>query len=198
MRIAALIIYQVVTSSRGNISCVDGPGLCSKVLGVLNFPAPSTALPLDPEQCVTGCVESALVTGEEICRWVNGQPSIHPVESSVLAGVCSVARRSDATVRQQFLSTLLEDCGFFAHLVLRCVRGGDGSSHGVAAPRGVKPRLVSGIQRRTHPVNRLCAQREVENLPADACEASFPELETLWAEVASRHVRFSVSEGGTP
>lgn len=198
MRIATLVIYHVVTSSRGNISCVDGPGLCSKVLGVLNFPAPLTALPLPPEQRVTGGGEVALVTGEEICRWVNGQRSIYSVESSVLAGVCSVARQPDATIRQQFLFTLLEDCSFFAHLVLRCVREGDGSSHGVAAPRGVKPQLVSGAQRGTQPVTRSHAQRELENLNAGARETSFLELETLWAEMASRHVRIAVREGEMP
>jgi hypothetical protein len=98
----------------------------------------------------------------------------------------------NATIRQQFLFALLENCSFFAHLVLRCVRGGDGSPHGVAAPRGVKPRPVSGIQRRTQAVTRSYAQRELENLPAGSRETSLPELETLWAEVASRHVRISV------
>lgn len=198
MRIAAFVIYQVVTLSGRNISRVDGPGLCSKVLGVLNFPAPLTALPLHPEQRVTGGGEAALVTGEEICLWVNGQRSIHPAESFVLAGDGSVARRPDAAIRQQFLFTLLEDCSFFAHLVLRCVRGRDGSSHGVAAPRRAKPRLVSGTQRRTQPVTRSYAQRELEDLPAGARETSLPELETLWAEVASRHVRTFVSKGGRP
>jgi hypothetical protein len=198
MRIKALVIYQVVTLSGGNISWGNGPDLCSKVLGVLISPSPFTALPVHPEQRVTGCGEAALVTGEEICRWVNGQPSFHPAEPFVLASVCSCTCRAAATIRQQFLFTLLEDCSFFAHLVLRCVRGGDGSPHGVAVPRGVKPRLVSGSQRRTQPVIRSYAQRELDNLSASATEMSLPELETLWAEVASRHVRISGSEGGTP
>jgi hypothetical protein len=35
MRIAALVIYQVVTLSGRNIFQLDGSGLCSKVLGIL-------------------------------------------------------------------------------------------------------------------------------------------------------------------
>ena len=198
MRMAALVIYQVVTLFGGNISGVDGPGLCSKVLGLLNCPGPLTSVPVHPEHRVTSCGETAVVTGEELCRWVNCQPCLRPTDSLVLAGDCSVLRRPTATIRQQFLFALLEDCSFFAHLVLRCVRGGDGSPHSMAAPRGVKPRPVSGIQRRTQPVTRPYAQPELQNPSAGARDTSFPELETLWAEVASRHVRTSVSEGGRP
>jgi hypothetical protein len=82
--------------------------------------------------------------------------------------------------------------------VLRCVRGRDGSSHGVAASRGAKPRLVSGTQRRTQPVTRSYARRQLEDLPVGATGTFFPELETLWAEVASRQVCISVSEGERP
>lgn len=198
MRIVALVIYQVVTLSRRNISRLDGPGLCSKVLGILNCPAPLTALPVHPDQRVTGCGEAALVTSQEICRWVNGQPAFHPTESFVVAGASSVAQRPNAAIRQQFLFALLEDCSFFAHLVLRCVRGRDGSAHGIAVPTGVKPRPVSGLHSRTRTVGRSSAQRELQNLPAGATETSFPELETLWTEVACRQVRISVSEGGRP
>jgi len=195
MRIAALFIYQVVTLSRGNISCADGPGLCSNVLGFLQQPVSLTSSPIIAETHVAGCSDTAVVTTtEEICPWGHCQSSVCPTDSLVLAGDCSVFRRPNTTIRQQFIFALLEDCSFFAHLVLRCVRGGDGSPHGVTAPRGVKPRPVSGIQRRAQPVTRPYAQPELQN-PRDT---SFPELETLWAEVASRHVRTSVSEGGRP
>lgn len=199
MRIAALIIYQVVTLSGRNISRLDGSDLCSKVLGTLNFPAPLKALPVPLDHRVAGCGEITVVTGEEPCRWINCQPSLRPVvDSLALSGDCSASRRPSSAIREQFLFTLLEDCSFFAHLVLRCVRGGDGSAHCVAPPSGVKPRPFSGIQRKVQPVARSYEQRELQNLPTGAAAALFPELETLWAEVASRQVRISVSEGGRP
>lgn len=198
MRSAAFVIYQVVTSSQGNISCADGSGLCSKVSGVLNFPAPLAALPLSPEQRVTGGGEAALVTGEELCQRVNCQRSPGSEKSLILADEYSFPRLPNATIRQQFLLALLEDCSFFAHLVLRCVRAGDGPHLDVAAPLRARSRATLGMQRRTRPATYSNAQRELEDLPADPSETSFPELETLWAEMVSRHVRVSIREGGTP
>jgi hypothetical protein len=198
MRIAALIIYKVVTLSGRNISGCQGPGLCSKVLGILNCPSPVTALPVPPERRVAGCEESAAVRGEELGWWIHGQHSFHPAESLVLAGASGVARRPNAAIRQQFLFALLENCSSYAHLVLRCVRGGNGSLHDVAAPWGVKPRPDSGIELGTRRVTHLCAQPELQNLPAGSTETSIPESERLWAELASRQVRISVCEGERP
>jgi hypothetical protein len=195
MRIVSFFIYQVVTSSGGNISGTGVPGLCSKVLGILNFPASLAATLAHPEHLVTRN-ETTVATGEEYYRQINCQPSPLAAKSLVLAGDCAVLRRPNHTIRQQFLSALHEDCSFFAHLVLRCVRGRDRSPHGVAAPRGAKPRPVSGAQRKTQHVTRSYAQRKLEDLPTAAGEASFLELETLWVEVASRQVHISVCEGG--
>jgi hypothetical protein len=193
MRIAALVIYQAVTSSGRNISRLDGPGLCSKVLGTLNGPSPLTALSVHPEQRVTSCGDAAVVTDEELCRWVNCQPA----EGSLLvAGDCCVSRRPNIAIRQQFHFALLEDCSFFAHLVLRCVRGEDGSLYGVAAPNGAKPRPASEVQRAARSIIRSCVQQELQNRSAGALGASLSELETLWTEVASRSVRISACEGG--
>jgi hypothetical protein len=197
MRIAALVIYQVVTLSGGNISRVDDPGLCSKVLGILNCPAPLTAVPMHPEHRVTGCGETTVVTGEELCWWVYRQRSSGPEESLVRADDGSFPRLPNAAIRQQFLFTLLGDCSFFAHLVLRCARAGDGSHLDVAAPRA-KSRPAVVIQRRTQPATCSDAQREQQDLCTAARGLSFPELETLWADVASRHVRTSVREGERP
>jgi hypothetical protein len=83
-------------------------------------------------------------------------------------------------------------------LVLRCVRGQHGSLHGVAAPGGAKPRPDSGIELGTRRVAHLCAQPELQNLPAGSTETSLPESERLWAELASRQVRISVYEGERP
>jgi hypothetical protein len=195
MRIAALVIYQVVTLSGGNISRVDDPGLCSKVLSILNCPAPLTAVPMHPEHRVTGCGETTVVTGEELCWWVNRQGSCGPEESLVRANDGSFPRLPKAAIRQQFLFTLLEDCSFFAHLVLRGVRAGDGSHLDVAAPRA-KSRPALEIQRRTQPASCSDPRREQQDLLPAARKMSFPELEILWAEVVCRHAHISVSEGG--
>lgn len=195
MRIAALVIYQVVTLSGRSISQVDGSGLCSKVLGILNFPAPLTEFPVHLKHRVTGCGETTVVTGEELCRWVNCHPSQRPADSLVVAGDCRASRWPSNAICEQFLFAVLEDCSFFAHLVLRCVRGGDGSASGVAVPRGVMPPPKSRIGSGTRGVTHLCAQRELQNLPDGATETSFPELETLWTEVACRRMHISVCEG---
>jgi hypothetical protein len=190
--IVAVNIYQVETSTQGNIFWCDALDLCSKVSGILDRPASLTVLPLHPEQCVTGWGEVGLVTGEEIFRWNSGLPPLHSPESSVAVGDCTLPLWPSTAIRQQFLFTLLENCSFFAHLVLRSVRGGEGP---VAAPLGVKPRPVSGMQKRTQSVTRAHAQRAQQNLSAVAAPSS-PELETLWAEAASRSLRISVCEGG--
>ena len=197
MRIAALVIYHVVTLSGRNIFRLDGSGLCSKVLGILNFPAPLTELPVHPKHRVAGRGETTVVTGEELCRWVNGPPS-QPADSLVVAGDCSASLQPCTAIREQFLCAVLEDCSFFAHLVLRCVRGGDGSAPGVAVPRGVMPRSNSRTRPGTQRVTRLSPERELQNLPPGTTETSFPELETLWTDVACRSMQISVCEGGRP
>jgi hypothetical protein len=197
MRIAAFVIYHVVTLSGRNIFRLDGSGLCSKVLGILNFPAPLTELPVHPKHRVTGRGETMVVTDEELCRWVNCPPS-QPADSLVMAGDCSASLQPSTAIREQFLCAVLEDCSFFAHLVLRCVRGEDGSAPGVAVPRGVIPRSNSRIGPGTQRVTRLSADRELQNLPAGTTGTSFPELETLWTEVACRSMQISVCEGGRP
>jgi hypothetical protein len=197
MRIAALVIYQMVTLSGRNISRLDGPGLCSKVSGILNFPAPLTEFPVHSGHRAIGCGDTTVVTQEELCRWVNRQPTQRLAGSVVVAGDCSVSRPSIA-IRQQFYFALLEDCSFFSHLVLRCVRGEDGPLHGVAVPSGARPRPDSGIEFGTRRVTHLCAQPELQNLSAGSSETYLPESERLWAELASRQVRISVCKGERP
>src|ERR1700730_9626786 len=111
MRIAALVIYHAVTLSGRNIFRLDGSGLCSKVLGILNFTAPLTELPVHPKHRVTGRGETAVVTDEEPCRWVNGPPS-QPADSSVVAGDGSASLQPSTAIREQFLCALLEGCSF--------------------------------------------------------------------------------------
>jgi hypothetical protein len=196
MRIAALVIYQVVTLSGKNIFQLDCSGLCSKVLGILNFPTPLTELPVHSGHRITGGSEATVVTNEELCRSISCQSTQRPANSLVAAGECSVSRRPSIAIHQQFHFALLENCSFFSHLVLRCLRGEDGSLCGVAAPKGAKPRPVSEVRRGTRPIVRSCLQQELQDRSAGALGASFPKLETLWVEVASRSLRVSVCEGG--
>lgn len=198
MWIAVLFIYQVVTLSGGNISWRDGLGLCSKVWGIPNCPVPSIAVPVHSEHRVASCGENTVVTAEEVRRWVNYHPTQCSASSLVVAGDCSASRRPSNAVREQFLFALLEDCSFYSHLVLRGVRGGDGSAPGVAVAGGVMPRPNSRIGPETPRVTHPCAQRELQNLPAGATETSFPELETLWTEVACRRIYIPVCEGERP
>ena len=179
MRIAALVIYQMVTLSGRNISRLNGPGLCSKVSGILNFSAPLTEFPVHSGHRAIGC----------------GDATQRSAVSLVVADDCSVSRPSIA-IRQQFYFDLLEDCSFFSHLVLRCVRGGGGSLHGVAFPSEAKLLPDSGIELGTRRATHLCAQPEL--LPAGSSETSLPESERIWAELASRQVRISVFEGENP
>jgi len=196
MRIAALVIYQVVTLSGRNIFQLDVSGLCSKVLGILNFPAPLAELPVHSGHHVTGCGDATLVTNKELCRSINCQPTQRPADSLVVAGECSVCGQPSIAIRQQFHFALLEDCSFFSHLVLRCVRGEDASLLGVAGPNEAKPRPVSDVQRGARPIIRSCVLQELQDPSAGAPGASFPKPETLWAEVASRSLRVSVCKGG--
>jgi hypothetical protein len=64
MRIAALVIYQVVTLSGRNIFQLHVSGLCSKVLGILNFPAPLAELPVHSGHHVTGCGDATACGAE--------------------------------------------------------------------------------------------------------------------------------------
>ena len=196
MRIAAPIIYQVVTLSCRNIFHLDGSGLCSNVLGIVSFPAALTELPVHSGHGVTGYSDATVVTNKELCRSITCHPTQRAADSLVLAGECSVSPLPSIAIRQQFHFALLEDCSFFSHLVLRCVRGEDGLLRGVAASNGAEPRPVSEVQRGTRPIIRSSMQQELQDSSAGAPGASFPKLETLWAEIASRsYVSPFVKEG---
>jgi hypothetical protein len=78
MRIAALVIYQVVTLSGRNIFQLDGSGLCSKVLGILNFPAPLAELPVHSGHHVTGCGDATVVTTKSFAGRLTVSPLSAP------------------------------------------------------------------------------------------------------------------------
>jgi hypothetical protein len=95
----------------------------------------------------------------------------------------------DDTNRRQFHAALLEDCSFFAHLVLRHVRaGGNRNSplkkRNVAKVSQTLPRPSSDILLRHLPVEERALQPE----------APLSSLQTLWVEVGCRHAQTLVSE----
>lgn len=103
----------------------------------------------------------------------------------------------DDANRRQFQAALLENCSFFADLVLRQVRGGDDQSRDLGrdssrekcnvvrvspTPAGSKAKVVLG-------------PRSEEPAPAET--PSFL-LSTLWVEVGCRHLQSVVSEKERP
>lgn len=102
-------------------------------------------------------------------------------------------QRGDNANRRQFQAAVLENCSFFADLVLRQVRAGGNSSHELArdssreklnvvpvspTPRGSKAKVVLG-------------PRPEKPVPLETPSFLLP---TLWVEVGSRHLQTVVSE----
>jgi len=99
--------------------------------------------------------------------------------------------RDDAN-RQQFRAALLENCSFFADLVLRQVRAESDPSRGLSVQDSLRKKLSVGrISRRPPKVN-------VAEEPAHLPEMPSSLLPTLWVEVGCRHVRTLVSEKECP
>ena len=99
--------------------------------------------------------------------------------------------RGDAN-RQQFRAALLENCSFFADLVLRQVRAESDPSRGLSVQDSLRKKLSVGrISRRPPKVN-------VAEEPAHLPEMPSSLLPTLWVEVGCRHVRTLVSEKECP
>jgi hypothetical protein len=102
-------------------------------------------------------------------------------------------QRGDHANRRQFQAALLENCSFFADLVLRQVRAGGDPSHELErdptreklnvvrvwpTPRGSKERVVLGPRRE-------------EPVPPETPSFLLP---ALWVEVGCRHLQTVVSE----
>jgi hypothetical protein len=98
--------------------------------------------------------------------------------------------RGDAN-RQQFRAALLENCSFFADLVLRQVRAESDPSC-VSAQDSSRKKLSVGRVSPTPP------KVNVPEEPAHLPEMPSSLLPTLWVEVGCRHVRTLVSEKERP
>jgi hypothetical protein len=102
--------------------------------------------------------------------------------------------RDDAT-RQQFQVALLENCSFFADLVLRQLRAGSDSSGGLLE-RDLSRKKLNAVRVSPTPsrskANVVLQQRSEEpTLPPETPSSLLP---TLWVEVGCRHLQTLVSE----
>jgi hypothetical protein len=106
--------------------------------------------------------------------------------------------RDDAN-RQQFQVALLENCSFFADLVLRQVRA-EGNPSGSLLERDWSRKKLNGVRILPTPprskVNVALNKRpEKQALPPESPSSL---LQTLWVEVGCRHVQTLVSEEEHP
>ncbi len=170
------------------ISRVKIPAVCSKVLDLLRTQSPLVTLPATLEQRSADSAETLVAKREGTSAW---SPTSRQGKSQESAFLVSPSNHrptlSNAASRQQFLLTLLEDCSFFAHLVLRCVRAAGCSQE--PAPPGSKFRSTSVIPSEDQSSCNLRAQRPRSHAPTLEAEPVPPTLQTLWVDVACRHMR---------
>ena len=104
--------------------------------------------------------------------------------------------RDDAN-RQQFQVALLENCSFFADLVLRQVRAGSDPAGGLLERDLSRKKLNAVRASPTPPRSKanvvLEQQPEESTLPPETPSSLLP---TLWVEVGCRHLQTLVSEKG--
>lgn len=130
-------------------------------------------------------------------QW-NSQTPRSWVRKDAQSGTERVQLGDDAN-RRQFQVALLENCSFFADLVLRRVRAGGGRSGGllerdsfgnkvnVVRVSPTPPRSKGNVVQRQ--------RREETALPPETPSSLLP---TLWVEVGCRHLQTVVSEKGRP
>jgi hypothetical protein len=201
--ITRLVINHLVTLIWEDFSRVQSPAVCSRVLDLLRPRAPLVALPPSLEHCSAESAEAAAATREEMTVLAVSSTSRQGTaqESAFLAFPGSHGPKlSNVASRQQFLLAVLEECSFFAHLVLRCVRAAHCSPHSCAKQESAKPgsnfRPTAAMQSKTQPISNLLAQRSQQNSPALEVEPLSPQ--TVWVDIACRHVRTSCSPEGIP
>jgi hypothetical protein len=99
-------------------------------------------------------------------------------------------QRDDHANRRQFQAALLENCSFFADLVLRWVRARDDSSQEVGRDSSREKLNVV----RVSPTPRGSKAKVVLEPQPEEPETPFFLLPTLWVEVGCRHLQTVVSE----
>lgn len=192
--ITPFVINHPVTLIWKNTSRLKSAAVCSKVLDLLRPQSSLVALPASLEQCSPDSAATVITTREGMLALSPiSRPSTSQESAFFLSSSSEGLKLSNATSRQQFLFALLDDCSFFAHLVLRCVRSGGCLPHRWAKQEFAKPgsnfRSSSVIPSETQPTSRVLAQRARRNPPALEAEPLSLTLPTLWVDVACRHMR---------
>jgi hypothetical protein len=198
-RVAAVItrfvINHLVTLIWRNFFRVSCPAVCSTVLDLFSSGTCLVAWPPSLEPGSADSTEAPLATGEGISA-VSSFPSTSQ-ESSFVYPSSDGTKLSHAASRQQFLLALVENCSFFAHLVLRCVRAAHGSPN-YAPPASVQTgsnfRPTPAVQSKAQPIFNSRTRRSRQNLSAVQAEPTSPQA--LWVDMACRHLRSSGSSGG--
>jgi hypothetical protein len=193
------VINYLATVIWRNIFPSQNATVCLNVQDLLRPHALLAALPPSLEHCSADSADAVVEMREGMRPSVSSTScrSISP-ESAFLAFPSSEAKLSDVASRQQFLLALLEDCSFFAHLVLRCVRAASSSPDGYTKQESAKPgsnsRLTAGMQSKTQPISASLTYRSQQS--SCGVEAQSLSPLALWVNVACRHVRLPGSPEG--
>jgi hypothetical protein len=143
--------------------------------------------------------EEANTLAESACRVSSSRRGSHVVLSCApkdAQRVAEGAQLSDDANRGHFVLALLEDCSFFARLVLRHVRAGGNPS------RYLLDRYSPGKKRNVVEVSQTILRSSSSMLSRPLLmeerslqpEAHLPSLQILWVEVGCRHAQSLVSE----
>jgi hypothetical protein len=110
--------------------------------------------------------------------------------------VADGARVSNDANRQQFHVALLEDCSFFARLVLRHVRAGENRSRYLLDRHspGKKKNVVEVSQTFLRPSSSMLSRPLLTEERSLQLEAPSPPMQTLWVEVGCRQAQTLVFE----
>jgi hypothetical protein len=199
--ILAYAVYRLVTSNWVTRPWAFGPVVRSKVhstrdaaVAIVENDAVSTLLP----QLVASREESNSLA-ESACRISSTSRDSHAPLSCVPKDAQQVAEdtriRGEAN-RQQFHVELLEDCSFFARLVVRHVRAGGNASGDLLdrdSPRK-KRNVVQVSQTFLRPRSTIGSRSLLLEERALQPEASSSSSQRLWIEVGCRHAHTLVSE----
>lgn len=230
------VINDLVTGVWENRLRVQGPAVCSQVLGLLKIRSPWAALPtnlelrsaddaaltttLTPREGMVAVLSSSDMAASSMFPRRSAEPSQHanaifydsvfPVSPThwnsqtrwpcvckdAPSGVEEGRLREDANC-QQFRAALLENCSFFADLVLRQVRAESDPSRGLLEQDSSRKKLRVVQASPTPPKANVLLRPQPEE-PALSPEMPSSPLPTLWVEVGCRHVRTLVSEKERP
>ncbi len=191
-------VNYLVTRTWESIPWVHGPVACSKVRSTHNAETTATI-----DMGVASALPRFVETREQANRLAESAFPILPNKGNSHAPLScrpkdagDGTQLSDDTNRRQFHVALLENCSFFAHLVLRHVRaGGNPSSCFLGRDSSRKKLNVARVSQALarSSANTLPGQLPVEERSLQP-EAPSSSLQTLWVEVGRRHAQTLVSE----